>query len=360
MFNNEYYKKNIIFPTNITELGSSVQCDIDEAPFIIGDLVPTTFQVSEEELSLKLSNTPTNASTPHFAIEKEGPVNLRAYVDFGCDGERCMNIRSTLVTSQIATELIDLTDDSLEPGSCTSYVDVYDDDIRRWFCQRFGTFVPNLNNSGTIADMNVNYVRPGGSKGENYYETYNEIAIQQSPVGTGDYVEYVTDKKEIKDWDNTNVATEKFTGVINDGDNVIPGDKCGYWSDGSLATVTDVKYFYAMDLHENNPKTNLQEFPFDGSKLGSDYSNGNPGVDNLVLDDEGIAPFTTQTPYFFYFGLVPGKTALHKLVAKFFADKIDKETLGKITENPNETNVPASGDEEESAQAIIGSCIKTR
>ena len=35
----------------------------------------------------------------------------------------------------------------------------------------------------------------------------------------------------------------------------------------------------------------------------------------------------SQTPYYLYFGLVPGKTALHKTVGKFFADRINAVTL---------------------------------
>ena len=80
----------------------------------------------------------------------------------------------------------------------------------------------------------------------------------------------------------------------------------------------------------------------------------------MADDNTGITPQSTQTPYFFYFGLVPGRTALHKMVGKFFGDKIDKQTLGNITENPNPSYIPNNRDKTEATQAIIGSCIKTR
>ena len=54
--------------------------------------------------------------------------------------------------------------------------------------------------------------------------------------------------------------------------------------------------------------------------LQVDTNNGS----NLV---NGIKFSRTQTPYFLYFGLVPGKTALHRTVSQFFADLIDAVTL---------------------------------
>ena len=42
---------------------------------------------------------------------------------------------------------------------------------------------------------------------------------------------------------------------------------------------------------------------------------------------KGIKFSRTQTPYFLYFGLVPGKTALHRTVSQFFGDLIDAVTL---------------------------------
>ena len=54
--------------------------------------------------------------------------------------------------------------------------------------------------------------------------------------------------------------------------------------------------------------------------LQVDTNNGS----NLV---NGIKFSRTQTPYFLYFGLVPGKTALHRTVSQFFGDLIDAVTL---------------------------------
>ncbi len=139
---------------------------------------------------------------------------------------------------------------------------------------------------------------------------------------------------------------------LNDGDGITPGDKCGYYSNGS--TKTDIKYFYGMDA-SSHTKNDLKNYPFDGSKLGSDAD-----VDAAVMvkDAEGISPFTTQTPYFFYFGLVPGKTALNKLVGKFFSDKINSETLEDVTEDTDNTD-NTDDKNKISPKDIIGSCLKT-
>jgi hypothetical protein len=357
-FRSKYYKSNILFATNITELGSQVLCDIDEAPFIMDDLEPTTYKASEEELSVDIS------STPYQLKEKDGEINLRAYVEFTCTGPRCMNIKSSLTQSQIGSELLDLDDDSLEVDSCVAYADI-NDDIRRYFCQRFGTFTPTWSgpdDSGQVIDMKVNYVRPGGSKGENYYETFTEKTIDNG--------NFAGEQAYIDDGDD-GVPTPGdiilLDGTVNDGDPVTPGDRCGYWpgdvnNNNDLSDdLGDIRYFYSMSLHDDDlddANIDLKDFPKEESKLNpttANFDTDNP----LVDDDYGITPRSSQTPYFFYFGLVPGRTSLHKAVAKFFADKIDKNTLGKVTEKPTTSPIPPNNDKKEAAQAVIGSCIKT-
>jgi hypothetical protein len=342
-FNEFHYKKNMLLPTNITELGSSVFCDIDEAPFIIDDLEPTTFKVSEEELrvSSKSKDIPDGVTANYALKEKDSNINLRAYVDFGCDGVRCMNVRASLTEAQVGTELFDLNDTGLECDSCKAYVDV-DTDIRQYFCQRFSTFLPETNGN-TITNMRVNYMRPGGSQGENYYEPYSVVT---GTCGT------FSDDTAIVDGGTTQKDVINIDSEINDGDAITPGDKCGYLTtSGGNLDFLNVKYFYGMDLSTDHKKNNLGRFPFEdpvkdgndevifeGCKLGED---GEVSNDIIVDNNKGITPFTTQTPYFFYFGLVPGKTALNKVVGKFFADKIDAETLETISNGgTNETNVP--------------------
>ena len=348
-FDDRHYKKNMFFPTNITELGSSVFCDIDEAPFIMDQLEPTTYRVSEEELSVgKNKDIPDDVTADYILKEKEGIINLSAYIDFGCTGVRCMNIRASLTEAQVGTELFDLNDTGLECGSCTAYVDV-DTDIRQYFCQRFSTFVPETNGN-VITNMRVNYMRPGGSQGENYYEPYNDVV---GTCGTFSGDTALIDGGTSQD-DVILIDTE-----INDNDPITPGDKCGYLTTGTTGNLDfkNVKYFYGMDLSTTHTKNNLKNFPFEDSKLGV---NGDIDNDIIVNDDEGISPFTTQTPYFFYFGLVPGKTALNKVVGKFFADKIDAETLETISNGgTNETNVPPNSEKTTSPQSIVGSCINS-
>ena len=41
---------------------------------------------------------------------------------------------------------------------------------------------------------------------------------------------------------------------------------------------------------------------------------------------------------YLYFGLIPGKTALHKTVGKFFADKINAVTLQGVGVSDDEAN----------------------
>ena len=346
-FNSDDYKKNILFPTNITELGSSVNCDIDEAPFIIGELPQTSYQLSEEDLSVRKGKG--TKESPYQLKEKESIVNLSAYIDFGCSGIRCMNVRSSLTAAQVGSDLYDLNDAGLECKTCSSYSDV-DTDVRGYFCRRFSTFVPNTNENKNISNMSVNYIRQGSTQGENYYEPYNEV----SPKCNSDL-----DNKFGVLIDDDGNKSPQFTidNDLNDGDFIIPGDKCGYRELNT--SFGDVKYFYAMDA-SSHTKNNLKDFPYNGSKLGKD---GDVESNILVKDDEGISITTTQTPYFFYFGLVPGKTALNKLVGKYFADIIDATTLEDISGGDNgDGDGDPKPDDDDDKQKVINliesNCLK--
>jgi hypothetical protein len=346
-FNSDDYKKNILFPTNITELGSSVNCDIDEAPFIIGELPQTSYQLSEEDLSVRKGKG--TKESPYQLKEKESIVNLSAYIDFGCSGIRCMNVRSSLTAAQVGSDLYDLNDAGLECKTCSSYSDV-DTDVRGYFCRRFSTFVPNTNENKNISNMSVNYIRQGSTQGENYYEPYNEV----SPKCNSDL-----DNKFGVLIDDDGNESPQFTidNDLNDGDFIIPGDKCGYRELNT--SFGDVKYFYAMDA-SSHTKNNLKDFPYNGSKLGKD---GDVESNILVDDNEGISITTTQTPYFFYFGLVPGKTALNKLVGKYFADIIDATTLEDISGGDNgDGDGDPKPDDDDDKQKVINliesNCLK--
>ncbi len=353
-FNNDSYKKNMLFPTNITELGSSVTCDIDESPFIIGDLETTSYKLSEEDL--KSNGGRGTENSPYKLIERESIVNLSAYVDFGCNGVRCLNVRGSLTASQTGSELFDLNDSGLECNTCSIYSDV-DTDLREYFCKRFSTYSPSVKQTAdgvSILDMKVNYVRSGGREGENFYESYNEM----SPKCREEFNKKVAAFVDSEGGEGRSFVIDND---LNNGDNLVPGDKCGLY-DGN--NRSDVKYFYGMDASKNK-KNNLGNYPFNSSKLGlSNSFGGEDSGSKLVNDSEGISPFTTQTPYFFYFGLVPGKTALNKVVGKYFSDIIDSQTLEDITGDENSDGDGNGGDDndddnnDDAINAIIGSCLK--
>ena len=78
--------------------------------------------------------------------------------------------------------------------------------------------------------------------------------------------------------------------------------------------------------------------------------------------ENGIRFNRSQTPYYLYFGIVPGKTAIHKTVGKFFADKINAVTLqgigqsnGKVSGMIN--NSPGINDGEENKFAVYRTCL---
>ena len=308
--NGEFYKANLMFPTDLVEMGSSVNCDIDDVPFIIGELEPTTFKVSEEGLKYKM--TGTNPQTVTDVEEKDGVVNLRAYVSFGCAKINCLNTTAGVVQSQVGVDLIDDNDLGMEIQPCFTYYD-HDDQTRDYFCRRFSTYTDN--------NLNINYMRPGSNEFDNLYETYPTVTLSSN-------MQFIID--------NTT-----YPETINDGDEFITGDRCGLKSNG--------QYFYGAGWNGGTPDT-LLKFPTE-----SDIDNKN------IPNKYGVMYSTSQTPYYHYFGLVPGKTALHRLVSLYFADIISEVTLQGLGNNEaasqNTYNQPNFRNIEQNKFTVLRSCL---
>jgi hypothetical protein len=316
--NSSEYKANLMLPTTIMELGSMNYCDIDDVPFIMDQLEPTTFQISTEDYKVKIAT----AEPPYLdgfkrtinklEDKKDSSLNLSAYVEFGCASVVCANISAPVVQSQLGVELIDKNDIGIEAGSCFIRFD-HDEDLREYFCKRF---------NGYKSDRKFHHVRPGSFETDNIYNTYPEMTVEESGSIYYDLP------------DGGGIVLSEY----NDSDSFIPGDACGYKKDNG-----NPDYFYglapgATQQFINYPNTSTLNF-------------GNQVITDFIGDDIDYIPGTSgikfnrsQTPYHLYFGLVPGKTALHKTASKFFADKINAVTLqglGKsnstVEENINNT-----------------------
>ena len=309
--NGEFYKANLMFPTDLVEMGSSVNCDVDDVPFIIGELEPTTSKVSEEGLKYKM--TGLNPKTITEVEDKDGVLNLRAYVSFGCAKINCLNTTAGVVQSQIGVDLIDDNDLGMEIQPCFTYYD-HDDQIRDYFCRRFSTYTDN--------NLNINYMRPNGSNEfDNLYETYPTVTLASNTQFIIDNVTYPE--------------------TINDGDEFITGDRCGLKNNG--------QYFYGAGWNGNTPDT-LLKFPTEAD------------IDNKSIPNKyGVMYSTSQTPYYNYFGLVPGKTALHRLVSLYFADIISEVTLQGLGNNENAAqntyNQPNFRNIEQNKFTVLRSCL---
>ena len=121
-YNHMEYKGNLLLPTTIMELGSSVYCDIDDVPFIINQLPPTTFAASFEDMKYKFGNsTPYDNNTSNidddgiltpitkYDDKKDSSLNLRAYAEFSCISVVCSNTSAGANQSQLGVEIIDDT-----------------------------------------------------------------------------------------------------------------------------------------------------------------------------------------------------------------------------------------------------------
>ena len=311
-YNSNEYKANLMLPTTIMELGSSTYCDIDDIPFIMDVIPPTTFNVSYEDVKYKLGTLQINGTTGNRIIEKfedkkDISLNLRAYVEFSCTKAICVNTSASVNHSQIGVDIIDKNDIGIEIGNCFLRFE-HDEDIRSYFCKRF--------NGYKSSNLTFHHQRPGSLEFDNVYNTYSEISLSD-----GFNLFY-------------NLEGQQILSEYNDGDSFIPGDACGY-----KKTNGSGDYFYGLAPGQTSSFINYpngsQTINFgetaqldgvdeinilNGNGIVSDINNGSNSV-------KGIKFSRTQTPYFLYFGLVPGKTALHRTVSQFFGDLIDAVTL---------------------------------
>jgi hypothetical protein len=345
-FNQDEYKGNLMLPTTIQELGSSVYCDIDDIPFIMDSLPPTTFNASYEDQKYKLGSlTPDN--TGGFTREilsmddkKNISLNLRAYVEFACTKVICENIVAPVVQSQVGVEIIDKNDLGVEIGNCYLRFD-HDDELRNYFCRRFNGYRAKYQNQNGL-DLTFHHQRPGSIQFENSYGSFPEIQLIDG-----------VDINYTLPGDSTPILSE-----YNDGDFFVPGDGCGY-VDPTVQSGVD--YFYGVAPGQTSGFINYpnnygspsgtMSFGQSQTDIGIEGTDEIFGVANTaagyILTDnyndgnsnnKGIRFNRSQTPYYLYFGLVPGKTALHKTVSRFFADKINAITLEGVGDSNNSVN----------------------
>ena len=345
-FNDDEYKGNLLLPTTIMELGSSVYCDIDDIPFIMDQLVPTTFNLSVEDTKYVsyVDGTHTEDGITgelrkfkKYDDRKNSSLNLRAYVEFGCFSVVCANTMATVNQSQIGVEMIEKNDIGVEIGNCFVRFD-HDEDIRGYFCRRF---------NGFKGDSTFHHNRPGSIQFDNDYQTYPEITLTN-----GNPLFY--ELPETYD-----IVKEEY----NDGDPFIPGDACGYTAPGK-----NPDYFYGLAPGQTASFINYPNSDITGGANGTinfGITAHADGIDETNDTNNGFSTINgvrfnrSQTPYHLYFGLVPGKTSLHKTVAKFFADKIDSVTLRGVGDgaSQNTNNSPNLNKSESNPFTVYKTCL---
>ncbi len=363
-YNDVEYKANLMLPTTIMELGSSVYCDIDDVPFIMDVLPPTTFKASYEDIKYKFGATDYNYPGPDgdttttedngilkpitkFDDKKDISLNLRAYVEFACFNVVCENILAPVVQSQVGVDIIDSNDLGVEIGNCFVRFD-HEDEVRDYFCKRFNGYKAD--------DLSFHHQRPGSIQYENEYNTYQEISLTD---GVNIYYELP---------DSNEVVLSQY----NDGDSFIPGDGCGYRNSNG-----NTDYFYGVAPGQTSSFINYPNSDtYDGASgtINFGQTAQDDGIDEILKPDltddpnngsveiNGIRMNRSQTPYYLYFGLVPGKTALHKTVGKFFADRIDAVTLQGLGVSPdsvqeNVVNTPGINNVQDNTFSVFRTCL---
>jgi hypothetical protein len=292
-----------------------------------------------------------------YEDKKNSSLNLRAYVEFSCISVVCCNTVASVNQSQIGVDMIDKNDIGVEIGNCFLRFE-HDDDIRDYFCRRFNGYEAN--------DLSFHHTRPGSREFDNNYQTYPEITLTD---GDNLYYQFPSPPN----------PPEIVKSEYNDGDPFIPGDACGYYN----RTKTQTDYFYGLAPGQTSSFINYPNSDPAGSANGTIVFGQtahpdnideifNPNSDFVFATDQddnngstyinGIRFNRSQTPYYLYFGLVPGKTALHRTVGKFFADKINAVTLEGVGGSNNDVsqninNKPNVNNEEENPFTVFRTCL---
>jgi len=136
-------KKYMLFPTDITDLGSSVICDVDNVPYFVDKLPRTSFD-------------------KYDMLEK--------YACLGCTGTKCISTRYIMLHSQLGVDIDFDTKEIVDSSGNKTYEDSafvdYDTEVREHLAQKFRAF-PGYNEdflylSNTSSDGSLD-----GSSNEN-------------------------------------------------------------------------------------------------------------------------------------------------------------------------------------------------
>jgi len=205
--------------------------------------------------------------------------------------------------------------------------------------------------------------RPGSVQYENEYNTYQDITLTD---GVNIYY-------QLPDGD---IVKSEY----NDNDSFTPGDGCGYRNTNGPTdffygaapgqTSSFINYPNADTSFGDNGTINFgQTAQLDGTDeifIGVANSGGDISLEddpnNGSTQINGIRFNRSQTPYYLYFGLVPGKTALHKTVGKFFADRINAVTLEGLGASPdsveeNINNTPNINNVQDNTFSVFRTCL---
>jgi len=134
-------KGKMLYPTNITDLGSMVRCDYFNRPFLIDQLEDTSFQ--EDEGNLTLYN-PTDCYTVNAVNKKGFTLINQTGIDIvfsSIDTAPLTDIDGEIYTIDGTTNQNDLPDDDDQNG-----VIMFDRDnitLRKWLCQNFNFYGVN-------------------------------------------------------------------------------------------------------------------------------------------------------------------------------------------------------------------------
>lgn len=263
-------EENYMLATDITELGSYFDCDIDGTPYIIDKIDKTSNKFED---------------------------NYENIVCFTCFRVNSVDVNAMLKLNQVGTNTVkdadvessdttyDCATGKVKPVNDAEYFEL-DPEVRGFLCSRFSAHPYHYANPEVYDDIfnNTNNYSEYGVYSPDSDEIENGL-----PLGSSKN-DYFFNHDDVNDEDDTILYT----------------DSCGPY------------YFEAKDCVDyNNGNT-----PVGYGLTGKYFVETSPG--------RGCNKLQEQTPYYFYFGLNPKKTALDLAFKKYFKDCRYNSTIDYI------------------------------
>jgi hypothetical protein len=294
-------KENLMFATNVIELGSSLTCDLDGEPYLVNNLVSSSYQ---KENGVKTLYDVTNCDVDIFAPNS-------------------VNIEGIVLLSQVGVEVLvaETEDNSPSPTIGASDGLTYTIVGDRTQFPDYGSnshAVLIINRNDTILRRhlceNFPYFNTIGSYSKTFHPIFTPLT---GTISTSDGINIVGSLIPSTNFvvDFPIISIGFFGHIIIDG-------QARKVIDVTSATTLEVDNgtpfvpFFSNEIYGNLALT-PSDYLYNSNGAVQSYTDTCAGFDDLI-DVSGATVAENMPPYYMYFGMNLGNTALDKLRRTYF------------------------------------------